>query len=97
MHRSGPPLRGFVQRSYSDLEPERSLNFLLPDRYADVWGEGQYAYVGSPTDTGVYIIDISDLQNPSLVTTYGPGTWVFQDVKVHDGISYFSSDDGGGA
>ena len=24
------PAAGFVQRSYSDLEPERSLNFLLP-------------------------------------------------------------------
>ena len=29
-HMNDVPAAGFVQRSYSDLEPERSLNFLLP-------------------------------------------------------------------
>jgi choice-of-anchor B domain-containing protein len=67
------------------------------DAYADVWGEGDYAYLGSFTVRGVRIIDISDPTNPMLAATYGDvPTGQFKDVKVHNGIGYFASDSGGG-
>ena len=67
------------------------------DRYGDVWGEGDYAYLGSFAGSGVMIIDIADPVSPSLLTVYGAGAGGrFKDVKVHDGIGYFASDNGGG-
>ena len=67
------------------------------DRYGDVWGEGNYAYVGSFFGLGVAIIDISDPAAPFLATTYGSASGGrFKDVKVHGGIGYFASDNGGG-
>ncbi len=42
------------------------------DKYADVWGEGDYAYVGGWNNPTVLIIDISDPANPSLVAEYDP-------------------------
>jgi choice-of-anchor B domain-containing protein len=68
------------------------------DIYADVWGEGDYAYVGVYNGVGVFIIDVSDPVNPSLVSTYIPttGTGLFKDVKVYDGVGYFADDDGDG-
>jgi choice-of-anchor B domain-containing protein len=68
------------------------------DIYADVWGEGDYAYVGVYDGVGVFIIDVSDPANPSLVSTYIPatGTGLFKDVKVYDGVGYFGDDDGDG-
>jgi choice-of-anchor B domain-containing protein len=68
------------------------------DKYADVWGEGDYAYVGGWNHTTVLIIDISDPANPSLVSEYVPvtGTGKFRDVKVYDGVGYFADDAGDG-
>ncbi len=68
------------------------------DIYGDVWGEGDYAYVGSFKSKGVFIIDVSDPANPSLVSTYIPsrGCCKFKDVKVYDGVGYFAADDGNG-
>lgn len=67
------------------------------NRYADVWGEGDFAYIGSFQGSGVGIIDISDPTTPVLVATYGSGPGgQFKDVKVYDGIGYFASDNGGG-
>jgi len=66
------------------------------DVYADVWAEGDYAYMGVFSGTGVFIIDISDPTNPSLETTYSPGSGQFKDVKVIDGIGYFATDNGDG-
>ena len=63
-------------------------------RYADVWGEGDYAYVGSYQTTGVRIFNIADPTNPTLVATYQGG--VFKDLKVRNGIGYFASDDNQG-
>ena len=61
--------------------------------YSDVWGEGDFAYVGSFSVTGVAIIDISNPASPTLVATYDPAPGVtFLDVKVQDGIGYFSTD-----
>jgi uncharacterized protein (TIGR03437 family) len=67
------------------------------NRYADVWGEGNYAYVGSFNGAGVMIFDIANLSAPALVGHYNPATAArFQDVVVLGGIGYFSSDNGGG-
>ncbi len=63
-------------------------------RYADVWGEGDYAYLGSFQTTGVRIFNITDPTNPTLVSTYQGG--VFKDVKTRNGIGYFASDDNQG-
>ncbi len=67
--------------------------------YADVWGAGDFAYVGSwgPSGArGVLIYDISDPANPVLAATYngGAGGRPYQDVKVAGGIGYFGLDDG---
>jgi choice-of-anchor B domain-containing protein len=67
------------------------------DVYGDVWGEGDYAYLGTNLGTGVRIIDISDPAAPALVATYDAGVGVhFKDVKVHGGIGYFAGEAGGG-
>src|SRR5581483_5909173 len=67
------------------------------NRYADVWGEGHYAYLGSYNGTGVMIIDISNPGAPTLAGHYNPPTsGRFQDVVVINGVGYFSSDNGGG-
>lgn len=67
------------------------------DRYADVWGEGDFAYVGSFAGSGVAIFDISDPANAFLATQYLPASGgQFKDVKVANGIGYFASDNGGG-
>jgi choice-of-anchor B domain-containing protein len=67
------------------------------DRYADVWGDGHYAYVGAFNGTGVAIIDISTPSLPFLVTVYDPAPGErFKDVKVASDVGYFASDNGGG-
>jgi uncharacterized protein (TIGR03437 family) len=67
------------------------------NRYADVWGEGNYAYLGSFNGTGVMIMDISNLSAPVLVGHYDPPLGArFQDVVVICGIGYFSSESDGG-
>lgn len=67
------------------------------NRYADVWGEGNYAYLGSYSGNGVMIIDISNPNAPLLVGHYNPSEGGrFQDVIVVNGIGYFSSENRGG-
>ncbi len=63
-------------------------------RYADVWAEGDHAYLGSFQTTGVRIFNIADPTNPTLVATYTGGN--FKDVKTRNGVGYFASDDGQG-
>ena len=71
--------------------------------YADVWAEGDYAYVGSDrTGKGVSVFDISVSTNPQFIrnpanlsgpitlTTYAGSE--MEDVEVHNGIGYFGSD-----
>lgn len=68
-----------------------------PLRYADVWGEGNYAYLASFNGTGVMIIDISNPASPVLVGYYNPSQGGrFQDVVVVNGIGYFASESSGG-
>ena len=67
------------------------------NRYADVWGEGNFAYLGSYSGTGIMIIDISTPSAPRLVGHYNPSEGGrFQDVMVINGIGYFSSESRGG-
>lgn len=67
------------------------------NRYADVWGEGNYAYLGSYQGTGVAIIDIATPAAPVLVSQYTPASGgQFKDVVVQNAIGYFASDNGGG-
>ncbi len=68
-----------------------------PNRYGDVWGEGNYAYLASYNGNGVMIIDISNPSAPVLAGYYNPAVGGrFQDVVVIKGIGYFSSENGGG-
>ena len=59
--------------------------------YADVWGDGSFAYLGEFGDAGVLIVDIADPANPSGVEYLLPppnqGASA-QDIKVHDGLMF---------
>lgn len=71
--------------------------FNVDNRYADLWAEGNYAYMGSYNGTGVMIIDISNPSAPKMVGYYNPTEGGrFQDVIVINGIGYFSSESRGG-
>ena len=39
----------------------------LPGPYADVWGDGDFAYIGHFGDSAVHIVDISDPVNPVAI------------------------------
>ena len=62
--------------------------------YADIWGEGDFAYLATQNN-GVFIIDISNPASPQLASHYGPGK-NYQDVKVANGIGYFGGYSGVG-
>lgn len=67
------------------------------NRYADIWGEGNFAYLGSFSGSGVMIVDVSAPTTPRLVGHYNPAEGGrFQDVMVINGIGYFSSESRGG-
>ncbi len=71
--------------------------FPTDNRYGDVWGEGNYAYLASYNGNGVMIIDITNPRAPVLAGHYNPPTGGrFQDVVVINGIGYFSSENNGG-
>jgi len=69
-----------------------------PIQYADVWGAGNFAYVGSHNNGGVDIIDISDPVNPTPAAHWSDPSGLndIEDIEVHGGIGYFASDNGGG-
>ena len=59
--------------------------------YAEVWAEGDYAYVGSDrSGQGISIFNISNPASPQFLTMY-PGSEM-EDVEVYNGIGYFGSD-----
>lgn len=60
------------------------------NNYADIWGEGNFAYLARFGFNQVTIVDISDPANPVLAANYstGVGGASAQDVKVHDGLMY---------
>jgi uncharacterized membrane protein len=65
--------------------------------YAGVWGDGNYAYVGSERRNGVLIYDISNPDAPVLASYYGQsGPIDMEDIKVANGIGYFADNMGSG-
>ena len=65
--------------------------------YAGVWGDGNYAYIGSERLNGVLIYNITDPSAPSLASYYAPSNSPgMEDIKVSNGIGYFASNHGGG-
>lgn len=69
----------------------------IRNRYADIWGEGAYAYLCSYQGTNLIIIDISDPSAPKQVGVFEPpGGASLRDAVVLNGIGYFSSDDNKG-
>lgn len=65
--------------------------------YAGVWGDGNYAYVGSERRNGVLIYDITNPDAPVLASYYGAnGPIDMEDIKVANGIGYFADNMGSG-
>src|SRR5262245_19366704 len=65
----------------------------VDNRYGDVWGENNYAYIASYNGSGVAIIDITNPDAPRVAGRYDPPAGGrFQDVVVINGIGYFSSE-----
>ena len=72
--------------------------FPAHDRYANVWGDGNFAYVGSYFSNGVCIFDITNPDAPKLAFNYtDPGfDSQLEDVEVQNGIGFFASNYQGG-
>ncbi len=67
------------------------------EKYSGVWGDGNYAYIGSERMSGVLIYDISNPNAPVLASYYNPANSAdIEDIKVGNGIAYFASNTGGG-
>ncbi len=65
--------------------------------YSGVWGDGNYAYVGSERRNGVLIYDITNPDAPVLASYYGAtGPIDMEDIKVANGIGYFADNMGSG-
>jgi uncharacterized membrane protein len=65
--------------------------------YAGVWGDGNFAYVGSERRNGVLIYDITNPDAPVLASYYGQtGPIDMEDIKVANGIGYFADNMGSG-
>lgn len=62
--------------------------------YGDIWGEGDYAYVGQFGGSSVLILDVSDPTTPVLAAEYSippPNqTASAQDLKVGDGLLFIA-------
>ncbi len=60
--------------------------------YADVWGDGDFAYIAHWGDAGVHILDISNPSAPTVAAHYrvaSPNNFASaQDVKVHNGLMF---------
>jgi len=66
-------------------------------QFADVWADGDYAYLGTFIGSGVFIIDMTTPNKPVIAAHYQADSAVtFKDAKAKNGIGYFSSDAGEG-
>jgi len=57
--------------------------------YSDVWGDGDFAYMGRRGQNRIDVVDISDPANPTFAAEYN--TFISgsaQDVKVADGLMF---------
>ena len=64
----------------------------------NAWLEGDYAYIvvdGVAENRGVWIIDVSDPQNPERVARFYGGHSFLHDVIVRDGLAFLSHWDAG--
>ena len=64
----------------------------------NAWLEGDYAYIvvdGVGPERGLWIIDISDPQNPVRVSRFWAGSSFLHDVIVRDGLAFLSHWDAG--
>jgi hypothetical protein len=66
------------------------------EQYASIWGDGNFAYVGSERNYGVLIYDITNPDAPVLASHYAPTVIDMEDVKVASGVGYFASNMGDG-
>ena len=48
-------------------------SFDQADNYADIWGEGDFAYIARFGVNEINIVDIADPANPQLAATYDTG------------------------
>ncbi len=65
--------------------------------YSGVWGDGNYAYIGSERRNGVLIYNITNPDAPVLASYYGQsGPIDMEDIKVANGIGYFADNMGSG-
>ncbi len=65
--------------------------------YAGVWGDGNYAYIGSERRNGVLIYDITNPNAPALASYYAPSNSLdMEDIKVANGVGYFADNMGSG-
>jgi len=62
------------------------------DNYADIWGDGDFAYLARFGVNEINIINIANPAAPQLAATYdtGVGGASAQDVKVHNGLMFVS-------
>ena len=57
--------------------------------FADIWGDGSFAYIAHNGQRVVTIIDITDPANPVFASRYDAvSISSAQDVKVHDGLMF---------
>ncbi len=71
------------------LNIELVSNFIETGQlYADVWGEGDFAFLAHKGQPRVDIIDISDPENPVKAATYNTGVGSAQDVKTGNGLMF---------
>jgi len=99
-------LSAFIIFSLAILAPAQGIHTTLRAQanpygfyqsYASVWGDGNYAYVGSERRNGVLIFDISNPNAPVLASYYAPSNSLdMEDVKVSNGVGYFADNMGSG-
>ncbi len=71
-----------------------------PNTYADVWGEGDLAFVAKFGSPWILILDVSDPTAPSLVSRYDvppPSNNSAQDVKTAGGLMFVGLESGNNA
>jgi subtilisin-like proprotein convertase family protein len=66
--------------------------------YSDVWGEGNYAYIGHLQQQGVDIVDITNPASPKLASVFmgTGGTNNVRDLEVQNNIAFFGAGDPSG-
>jgi len=66
-------------------------------KFADIYGEGNIAVMGTYSCRGAFIFDISNPDAPTLASWYNPGAnQQFLEAIVVNGRGYFASGNGGG-